>query len=70
MLGTGIASAKLKRLQRSQLLEQAGLESQPLKSIDALDAALCALMAGYLLLGQVRAYGDVESGYIFTPELT
>ncbi|MGC3962664.1 MAG: DUF429 domain-containing protein [Rhodocyclaceae bacterium] len=67
LLGTHVASAKRKRVQRRQLLEDLGVETRPLKSIDALDAALCAITAEYLLLGQTRAYGDAEGGYIFVP---
>lgn len=69
MLGTDVASAKRKRVQRRQLLEEAGIDTRPLKSIDALDAALCALTAEYLQLGRTKAYGDPDGGYIFVPAL-
>jgi len=58
---------KRKRVQRRQLLDNVGVDTRPLKSIDALDAALCALTAGYLRLGETEAYGDAEGGYIFVP---
>lgn len=67
MLGVGVASAKQKRVQRRQLLEDVGIDTRPLKSIDAIDAALCAMTAGCLLQGQTEAYGDAEGGYIFVP---
>lgn len=67
MLGTGEASAKRKRVQRRQLLHDAGIDPAPLKSIDAVDAALCALTAQYVLAGRSKAYGDTECGYIFVP---
>lgn len=67
MLGTDIASAKLKRHQRRQLLEKSGIDTQCLKSIDAIDAALCALTAQYLVDGKAKTYGDAECGHIFVP---
>nr|NMF96458.1 DUF429 domain-containing protein [Aromatoleum toluolicum] len=67
MLGTAEASAKRKRVQRRQLLQDAGIDPTPLKSIDAVDAALCALTAQYVLAGRSKAYGDGECGYIFVP---
>lgn len=67
MLGTDVASAKRKRLQRRALLEDVGIDTRLLKSIDALDAALCALTAEYLWLGQTKAYGDADGGHIFVP---
>ena len=68
MLGTAEASAKRKRVQRRQLLQDAGIDPMPLKSIDAVDAALCALTAQYVFMGRGKAYGDTEGGYIFVPE--
>ena len=68
MLGTDVASAKRKRLQRRQLLEDAGIATQLLKSIDDVDAALCALTAHFLIQGKTYAYGDTEGGYIVVPD--
>jgi predicted nuclease with RNAse H fold len=70
MLGRKIASAKQKRVQRRLILENAGIETKTLKSIDAVDAALCALTAKLLLEGQVHAYGDAIGGYIVVPVST
>lgn len=67
MLGTDVESAKQKRVQRRQLLDDVGIETRLLTSIDALDAALCALTAGWLRMGQAKAYGDSDGGYIFVP---
>lgn len=67
MLGIGIASAKQKKRQRRQILEGQGIDTSSLKSIDAVDAALCAFTAQRLLRGQTRAYGDAAGGYIFVP---
>lgn len=66
-LGKDIASAKLKRIQRRQLLEDAGTDTKTLRSIDAVDAALCALTARHLLKGEARAYGDAQGGYLQVP---
>lgn len=67
LLGKDIASAKQKRTQRRQLLENFGIDTTLLKSIDALDAALCALTARQLLDGKTYAYGDATEGYIQVP---
>lgn len=72
LIGKEIASAKLKKSQRRQLLERFGINTHsvecPLKSVDALDAALCALTAQHLINGRIKAYGDPETGIIFVPE--
>lgn len=68
MIGTEIASAKRKRQQRRQLLEAAGIDTHCLNSIDALDAALCALTAQFLLDGKTDVYGNADSGYIVVPK--
>lgn len=69
MLGIDVASAKHKRQQRRQLLEDAGIATQSLKSIDAVDAALCALTATFLLQGKTYPYGDTQGGYIVVPAI-
>ncbi|NOV24769.1 DUF429 domain-containing protein [Cupriavidus necator] len=68
LLGKEVTSAKLKRVQRRKLLEDAGIDTGSLTSIDAVDAALCALTAELLVLGRTRAYGDAHGGYIFVPD--
>ncbi|WP_345816187.1 DUF429 domain-containing protein [Paraburkholderia sp. PREW-6R] len=66
-LGREVASAKLKRTQRQAVLELTGIDTTTLKSIDDIDAALCAQMANWLLAGQAHAYGDALDGYIVVP---
>lgn len=67
MLGKAVASAKLKRTQRLQLLERLGIDVSTLRSVDARDATLCALTAQYVIDGNAHAYGDTEGGYIRVP---
>lgn len=69
LLGRDFASANQKRTQRRRLLEELGLDTAQLKSIDFLDAALCAVTAQRLIQGKTRAYGDDAGGYIFVPKL-
>jgi predicted RNase H-like nuclease len=66
-LGREVASAKKKSSQRRGILEKAGGEEAALKSIDAVDAALCALTAKFLLQGKTHAYGDEAGGFIVVP---
>ncbi|WP_342052398.1 MULTISPECIES: DUF429 domain-containing protein [unclassified Cupriavidus] len=67
LLGTDTASAKKKRAQRRDILERSGIDTSSLRTIDDLDAALCALTAQLHLEGRSRAYGDAEGGYIVVP---
>lgn len=68
MLGTAEVSAKRKRVQRRQLLSDAGMDPTPLKSIDAVDAALRALTAAYVIANRSEASGDTEGGtFLFLP---
>ncbi|MCP9792925.1 DUF429 domain-containing protein [Vulcanococcus limneticus Candia 3F8] len=65
----GNAEARQKRLQRRALLEQAGIDTAALTSIDWIDAALCALTAHHLASGRpCRAYGEPASGLIVVPQ--
>lgn len=66
-LGRDVASARLKGVQRRALLEQAGIDTAMLRTIDAVDAALCALAARCLIAGASTAYGDAADGYIHVP---
>jgi predicted nuclease with RNAse H fold len=61
-------SAKSKRVQRRELLNDLKIDTTALKSIDDIDAALCALTAQRLIEGKTHAYGDAETGYIFVPK--
>jgi predicted nuclease with RNAse H fold len=65
----GNAAARYKRLQRRALLEQAGIDTAALTSIDWIDAALCALAAHHLASGRpCRAYGEPDTGLIVVPQ--
>jgi predicted nuclease with RNAse H fold len=68
--GRTVASAKKKVSQRREILEKAGIEVAALMSIDAVDAALCALTAKFLLEGKMHAYGDEVGGFIVVPVLS
>ena len=61
------ASAKRKRTRRREILEDAGIEATSLRSIDEVDAALCALTANFLLEESIVAYGDELGGFIVVP---
>ncbi|OAJ59381.1 hypothetical protein A6V36_27435 [Paraburkholderia ginsengiterrae] len=65
--GKEVASAKIKGTQRREILQREGVEATSLRSIDDVDAALCALTANYLLDGKVDAYGDEPGGFIVVP---
>jgi predicted nuclease with RNAse H fold len=67
LLKNEVASAKQKRTQRRQILEEAGIQTTSLRSIDEIDAALCALTANFLLEGKVVAHGDESGGFIVVP---
>ncbi|HEX7906911.1 MAG TPA: DUF429 domain-containing protein [Paraburkholderia sp.] len=65
--GREVASAKEKGTQRREILQREGAEATSLRSIDDVDAALCALTANYLLDGKVDVYGDEPGGFIVVP---
>ncbi|KVT35235.1 hypothetical protein WL08_23625 [Burkholderia ubonensis] len=70
LLGKDVASAKQKRVQRRQLLERMGIDAATLTSVDARDAALCALTARFVIEGCADVYGDAEGGYIRVPSVS
>ena len=64
----GQAQAAQKRIQRRELLAQAGIDLVPLTSIDWIDAALCALSAHQVAIGgECVSYGERETGWIVVP---
>lgn len=65
--GKEVASAKKKGTQRREILQREGIETKSLRSIDDVDAALCALTANYLLEWRVDTYGDELGGFIVVP---
>ena len=60
-------SAKRKRTVRRDLLRRQGLDLSLLTNIDFVDAALCALAARFVLLGNARSYGEPQTGLIWVP---
>jgi len=60
-------SAKQKRPLRRGLLRRANIDASKLTNIDQIDAALCALTAHHLALGNYKCYGDATSGFIVVP---
>jgi predicted nuclease with RNAse H fold len=65
-----IVPAKKKGVVRRELLLTAGIDTSELTNIDTVDAALCALTAHYLMLGNVKTYGDNAEGFIVVPSKT
>lgn len=68
-LGRHVASARLKGIQRRQILASLGIDTARLTSIDAIDAALCAVAAQNLLAGTARAFGVAADGFIHVPAI-
>jgi predicted nuclease with RNAse H fold len=66
-LGRAVASARLKGVQRRQVLAHSGIDTSLLTSIDAVDAALCALAASHVVKGTSRVFGASADGYIHVP---
>lgn len=60
-------SAKQKRVERRRLLEEAGLVTGELRSLDDVDAALCAVAAQQVIAGRFKAYGEAVQGFILVP---
>jgi predicted nuclease with RNAse H fold len=66
-LAGGHVSAKSKLANRTALLRGAGIDPTPLRNIDEVDAALCALAAQHFAAGTFKAYGDAAGGFIIVP---
>lgn len=66
-LAGSVVSAKRKGAVRRDLLRKQGLDLSLLTNIDFVDAALCAVAARYVLLGDARAYGELQTGQIWVP---
>lgn len=60
-------SARHKRVDRRRLLENVGIATDTIATIDGIDATLCALTAHHVLAGTFNAYGDVSEGFILLP---
>jgi predicted nuclease with RNAse H fold len=64
----GKAQARQKRMQRRELLRQAGIDLEQLSNIDLVDAALCALTAHRAASGaNCKTYGDSFEGIVVVP---
>ena len=61
-------SAKQKRVDRSRLLQEAGVATDALTNMDWIDAALCALAAQHFVTGRFKPYGDAAEGFIVVPQ--
>jgi predicted nuclease with RNAse H fold len=66
LAGTGV-SAKRKGAVRRDLLRRQGVDLRLLTNIDFVDAALCAVAARYVLIGDAHAYGETLTGRIWVP---
>jgi predicted nuclease with RNAse H fold len=65
----GDADASIKRAQRRELLENAGIDLTKLTNIDLVDAALCAFTAYCAVTGEeCVSYGEPNTGLIIVPE--
>ena len=62
-----IVKAKLKQILRPELVKKAGIDTTALTTIDMVDAALCAIAAHHLLMGNIRVYGEIHEGFIVVP---
>jgi len=60
-------AARNKRKERRGLLEELGIDTGALGSLDFVDAALCAVTARRYLLGDYQKLGDSAEGYILLP---
>ena len=62
-------SAKLKRAQRAKLLAHLGIDLSPLRNIDWIDAACCALTARKLQTQTTDCtiHGNAQSGFLIVP---
>ena len=59
-----------KREKRLGILDDMGVETTLLKTLDHIDATLCALMARRFARGQFETVGDAETGFIVIPRST
>jgi predicted nuclease with RNAse H fold len=67
-LANRCVSAKGKSQRRRELLTRCGLETGALRTIDFVDAGLCALTAKHFLLSNTATFGDRETGFIVLPK--
>ncbi|HAL72499.1 MAG TPA: DUF429 domain-containing protein [Verrucomicrobiales bacterium] len=67
VLAGRVVKAGVKRTIRRALLEEAGIQTASLRSMDLLDAALCAFTARQVIKGRFRIVGDSLSGCMILP---
>ncbi len=60
-------SATHKQADRRRVLSDAGVSTAALRTIDEIDAALCAVAAAHLLAGAFTGYGDIAEGFLLVP---
>lgn len=60
-------SAKGKVTERRRVLQEVGVDCTSLRTLDEVDAALCALAGQHALAGSFTAYGDRREGMIVIP---
>ena len=66
----GNATARNKRVQRTQALEAMGVSTEALTNIDLLDAALCALTAHLAMTNtSLLKFGEGVTGFIMVPPM-
>jgi len=56
-----------KRQWRRAALEESGIDTSHLRSIDEIDAALCAVTGRWYLAGRTEALGDPDDGVLTVP---
>jgi len=64
-----ILSARNKKIDRQRLLSAAEINIGQGRSMDLIDAAVCALSSHYFTLGCIKTYGDPDTGLIAVPNL-
>ncbi len=62
-----VVSAQPKATIRRRMLRDLGYDDGPLRNIDFVDAALCAVTAERFLLGRTSSFGNAEEGFIVIP---
>lgn len=62
-----VIPARPKATTRRRMLREQGYDDSPLRNIDFVDAALCAVTAERFLLGRTISFGNAEEGFIVVP---